>query len=214
MYLRLAAAAVAVAAALAAARLWAPGIPAGVEVAVPHSDAGAPPICPWRDPPGDLRALFGPGASYSTEILVLSGARAWLVKHVGPTAEPLANVLYVHRVHRGGAVVGSVLTGRARGRFGAIEVVVGVDARGGIEGVRIQRSREIGAPGRLLASGHWLAAFRGKHAGDAFRPGEDLPAAEYEAQDTARSVARKVREMLLELLAPERFHTGRLRGGL
>ncbi|MGC8668190.1 MAG: hypothetical protein ACP5VE_08770 [Chthonomonadales bacterium] len=214
MRVYLAAAAVVVVAAWAIVAIGNLGKPAEVLNAVHHDDAQVPSICPWRDPERDLRAFFGPGVSYSTEILVLSRARAWLVKAIGPTAELPANVLYVRRVRRGDAFVGSIVTGRAPGRFGAVEVVVGVDPKGRIIGVRIQRSREVGASGRLLASGKWLAAFAGKSAQDAFRPGADLPAASPGAEDTARAVSAEIRALLLELYAAERFHTGRLQGGV
>lgn len=192
---------------------WGPGsIP---HVATWHNSAAeAPSICPWRDPPNDLARFFGPSVSYSTEILVLSRARAWIVKAVGPTPEPLANVLYVRRVFRSGRVVGSILTGRAPGQFGVIEVVVAVDPGRRIIGVRIQRSREIGAAGRLIASERWLRAFRGKSARDAFRPGEDLPAVAPDVRPTAQAVAQEVRALVIELEAASRFHTGQLRGGV
>jgi hypothetical protein len=174
------------------------GITPGYETA--HSAATeAPAMCPWRDPQGDLIRFF-PGADvYKQETLILSQLRLEIMKRLGPGVPLESNALYVYRVARAQAPVGTILVRRAGGEYGAIEVVVAVDPKRRVVGVRLQRHREPPAVASAIASPRWLDSLRGKTAGDAFRVGGDLPAVPPAAAKSAEAVAGAVRSLLIEL---------------
>src|SRR3712207_3394806 len=101
-------------------------------------DAGTS-LCPWRHPQADLRAFFGPAAtSYHTETWILTPFREEIIRRLGPKTPLRENALQVHRVVAQGdhREMGAVLVRRTAGRYGALEVVVGVRDDGRVAGVR------------------------------------------------------------------------------
>jgi hypothetical protein len=166
---------------------------------------GGPSLCPWRDSGKDTRVFFGDGpATHRTQTLILTPFRQEIIRQLGPDTPLRENALQVHRVLRNGQTLGTVLVRRTAGRYGALEVVVGVDATGRVTGVRLQRQRERPEIARVLESSEWLGAFRGKTAASAFAPGADLPAVPAEAQSSARAVADAVRSLLVEYTVAEK----------
>lgn len=156
----------------------------------------APP-CPWREPEADLQRFFPGATRWRTETRILSGLRVELTGRLGrpPAAEELA--LQLHRVFHDAREVGTVLTRRVPGQHGGIELVLAVDPGGAVRGLRLQRWREPEPVREAFTQVAWLRAFVGKHAGDACRPGVDLPAVPPAARDSAAAVAEGVRSLLI-----------------
>ncbi len=151
-------------------------------------------MVPWRNPKADMAALF-PGAplpdSTSPKVLALSAKRAELLQRLGKDTPLDSNALYVYPIDGRGAV----LLRRAAGEFGAIEVVLGIDASGKVVGVRLQRHREPPEIEKALISPAFLESFSGKTAQSTFELPSDFPSA---AQSSARAVLRAVRALLIE----------------
>ena len=168
--------------------------------------AEAPAMCPWRDPKADLNRFFSDADSYKLEALILSSLRLEVIRRLGPDTPLESNALYIYRVHRGKEARGVVLVRRAPGEFGAIEVVVAVDASGQIVGVHLQRHREPPEVAAALESPTWLGAFKGKTADDPLRIGTGLPAVPAAARKSAEAVARAVRSLLIEYDVAESHH--------
>lgn len=139
----------------------------------PASEAGsvrfseipqAAPLCPWREPEQQLH-LFFPGADrWLPETRVLSLYRAELGRRLGRSPAPDELALLLYHVHQGAAMRGVVMTRRARGEYGAIEVVVALTPEGTVRAVRLQRLREPAAIARALRSPAWLQRFAGRNA--------------------------------------------------
>lgn len=157
-----------------------------------------PAKCPWRDPEKDMRAFFPGATAYRTDLLPLSRYRAAILAKLGPGVPLETNVFYAYRVLRGERVVGTVLVRRAAGEYGAIELVLGVDDGGRVVGARIQRQREPRATGEVITSTSWLGAFRGKTADSAWKLGADVPAVPEQARQSAATVVRAARSLLIE----------------
>jgi hypothetical protein len=170
--------------------------------------AAGTPLCPWRDPERDARAFFGGPGEVTTETVILTPYRDQILRRLGPGTPLRENAVQVHRVRRDGREVGAVLTRRTRGRYGAIEVVVGIGSDGRVAGVHVQRHRERPEAARVLASPEWTGAFRGKNAGDAFRPGRDLPAVPEGARESALAVADAARALVIEHAVAEAHRAG------
>jgi hypothetical protein len=179
------------------------GITPGYETAR-SAATEAPAMYPWRDPQGDLHRFFPGSDDYRQETLVLSPLRLEILKRLGPGVPLESNALYIYRISQAGANRGTILVRRTGGEYGAIEVVVAVDPERRIVGVRLQRHREPPAVASVIASSQWLAAFRGKTAGDTFRVGSDLPAVPPAATTSAEAIAGAVRSLLIELDVAER----------
>ncbi len=119
------------------------------------------PLCPWRDPAADQKTFFPTATSHLLETRILSGRRMELATRLGrpPTAEE--NALQLQHIYKEGEVLGTILTRRAKGLHGAIELVIAMQPDGRLRGVRIQRSRE---PATALATLEktWLGLFSGQ----------------------------------------------------
>lgn len=177
------------------------GIAEGYEAPPSSLTAGAPAMCPWRDPARDLRAFFPtiPDTTYKQESLILSPLRLEIMKRLGPGVPLESNTLYVYRVRSSTAKEpGTILVRRAGGEFGAIEIVLAVDPKHRVVGVRLQRHREPPVVAGVVASPEWLGAFRGRSADDPLRVGADLPPVSTEARISAEAVAQAVRSLLIE----------------
>ncbi len=158
----------------------------------------APAPCPWRDPQGDLRVFFPTADRYQTRMVSLSGSRLPILKRLGPAVSLASNSLSVFPLFHGTAPRGAVLIQRAAGEYGVIEVVVGVDTVGRVQGVRLQRLREPDRIARALTDPPWLRSFRGKTAADPWRLGGDVPDRPAPARASARIIVGTVRSLLIE----------------
>ena len=92
-------------------------------------------------------------------------------------------------------VIGTVLALAGKGQYGAIEVVIGIDAEARIVGAYIQRSRERAT--KELQSPAFLKQFEGKTKSDAFQVGRDLKAPSADAEAASKVVAGVVKKMLV-----------------
>src|SRR5262249_48315861 len=149
----------------------------------------AAPLCPWRDPDRDLRALFPEAIGYSIETRVLSGIRPEMADRLGRPVEPEENALRVYRIAASNELGGWVLTRRVSGEHGAIELVLGLNGRGKVRAVRLQGLREPPAIAAELQDARWLGGFVGKEADSPFAPGKDLPAVAPDAAASAGAIA-------------------------
>lgn len=193
------------AAALAAGawRLTAAGPAIPTHTAAAHPLIEAAPLCPWRDPEGDLLRFFPGATGHREELKILSHLRVALIHDLGRplTAEEL--LLRPYRITAGAAPLGSVLVRRVKGEFGAIELVLAVAPDGRVRGLRLQRQREPTSVAALLTSPRWLDAFQGKSADSPLRVGEDLPAVPRKARISADAIADGVRASLILFRAAE-----------
>ena len=92
-------------------------------------------------------------------------------------------------------VIGTVLALAGKGQYGAIEIVIGLDADARIVGTYIQRSRERAT--KVLQSPEFLKQFEGKTKNDAFEVGKDLKAPSADAEAASKVVAGVVKKMLV-----------------
>jgi len=193
-----AAAGVAAMLALASWRLTPPPfVPADPGVKPRSASIEAEPVCPWREPDQDLRAFFPEADGREIETRILSGLRVELAQALGRTPTAGENTLRLCRVLHGPYQVGTVLTARVKGEYGALELVLALDADHAIRGWRLQRSREPEAIAAALERPEWRAAFRGKTARDALKLGVDLPSVPEPARRSAEVVVEGMRELLL-----------------
>jgi hypothetical protein len=164
------------------------------------------PLCPWRSPETDIAEFF-PGASeHKSETRILSGVRPQLAQELGRLPRAEENALQVHRISGESKTVrGYIVTARARGEHGAIELVMALNEDGTIRGIHCQRMREPQSVARILREDGWLGAFAAKDAGHKFQVGEDLPDVNAEAKESARNIADCVRSVLILFRTSERL---------
>src|SRR3954468_6789964 len=62
-------------------------------------DAAAP-MCPWREPSGDVKVFFPAATRYQVETRILSGFRLQLAERLGRAPTGDENALRVYRVYR------------------------------------------------------------------------------------------------------------------
>lgn len=174
---------------------------------VPFEAKAKPPeaaaLCPWRSPESDLFLFFPEATRHETETRILSGRRLELQKALGRAPAPDEIALHMHRVFRGGELLGTVLTRRAKGEFGGIEFVLAVDRGGLVLGVRLQRQRETAAVASALENPTWLRSFPGKTARDAWQLGCDIASVAPVAEPSARALLEGVRSLLVMLALAE-----------
>ena len=169
----------------------------------------AAPLCPWRDPDRDLRELFPEATGYTIETRVLSGIRTEMASRLGRPVEPEENALRVYRIAASNELAGWVLTRRVSGEHGAIELVLGLDGRGTVRGVRLQGLREPTVVADQLQDARWLGAFVGKRADSPLAPGKDLPAIAPDAVASAGAIASGVRSLLILFEMSEQLQASR-----
>jgi hypothetical protein len=164
------------------------------------------PLCPWRAPETDLPAFFPAATAHTAETRILSGQRVELAKRLGRPPQPEENALSRHRIFAGTNTIGFVLTRRAKGENGAIEVAVAVNSGGEIERVSLQRLREPEPVAKILRDQAWLSLFRGRTDSRGWES-DDLCQLPEEARASARAVREAVRSVLvLEALAGASHH--------
>lgn len=165
-------------------------------------------MVPWRDPARDVVVLF-PGAATpptdTPQVISLSRHRREIQEALGPETPLAGNALYVYPVTKNGVAQGVVILRRARGEWGAIEVVVGIKPNEEIAGIRIQRHREPHDVADYLNSPAFINDFPGKKYNHRFRLGFDSPPAPAYARTSAHAVAQAVRAVCIEYHAGTRL---------
>ena len=163
----------------------------------------AAPLCPWREPERDLKALFPQATRYEVETRVLSGMRQQLGARLGRGLAPDETALHLNRVYQDATLLGTVLTRRVKGEHGAIEIVAGVGVDRRLHGLRLQRLREPDSVSKALQDPQWLGAFLGKTAESAWRLGTDVPDVPAEAGPSADAIVQGTRTLMVLLAAAE-----------
>lgn len=167
-------------------------------VAVLATPAGAD-ICVWRDPDRAMSRLFPPAADYKTmDVKIAPEALARIEKRLGKTldAGERDNWIYYGITGRKGELIGHVLTDAERGRYGAIELVLGLGPDGKVAAIYIQRARE---RDKEFKSRDFLDQFIGRTGSDPLRLGEDIKAGRTTATEQVTFGVRKMLVMYEEL---------------
>ena len=167
----------------------------------------AAPLCPWREPESDLKVFFPGATRYAVETRILSGMRLELSKQLGRTPTGDENALRVYRVYHYAELVGSVLTRRVKGEHGGIELILAVDTKEIVRGLRLQRLREPAAISSALDNPSWLDLLAGKRASDPWQFDADISPVSKEAQPSAQAILEGARSSLILLAAAERAPT-------
>jgi hypothetical protein len=185
---------------VAFARLRRAHEPSPVSHRFPETGASEPsPIVPWREPARDL-AVFFPGATnHLAEERIITGLLVPARKRLGRPLHPDENPLRIYRVFGGMGHAGSILVSRAKGEYGGIEIVLGVETNGAVRGVRIQSQREPLTVAEAITATHWLEGFRGKTAESSLQLGADIPEVPVTARASAQAIADTVRSQLVIL---------------
>lgn len=185
--------------AMAALGWWSfPSSPSGEKIFEPPSETIEPlPLVPWRESESDRPNFFPGSTSHRSEMRILSGQRVELQKKLGRLPAADESSLHYHRIFQQDHEVGTVLTRNVRGEHGAIEIVLALDSRGTIAGLKLQRCREPETQTAVLHRPEWLGAFMGKTARDGLEPGVDLPEPGGGAEQSARGIAAAVRSLLI-----------------
>ncbi len=96
---------------------------------------------------------------------------------------------------KGKETVGAALPISARGYAGSIEMLVGIDAKGFVKGVKILSQRETPGLGANVVEPKFLKQFIGKSAKDALEPKKDIDAITG-ATISSRGVSNGVRQAI------------------
>ena len=79
----------------------------------------AAPLCPWREPASDLQRFFPNATRYEPETRILSGQRLELAERLGRMPTGDENALHLYRSYEEQSPLGTVLTRRVKGAYGA-----------------------------------------------------------------------------------------------
>ncbi len=156
------------------------------------------PMCPWRNPEGDLPRLFPGALRFELETRILSGLRPEMARRLGRAPGPDENALQVFRIYHGDEPVGEVAARRVKGTFGAIEVVVAADNAGELRGVLIQRSREPQPVNDALLALDW-ARLAEKNAEDGWSTTDFLKGLPPQARASAQAIVDGTRDAMILL---------------
>jgi len=161
------------------------------------------PLCPWREPQNDLKALFPAASRWELETRILSGMRSELTQRLGrlPTADE--NALRVYRIFARNEALGEVTTRRVKGSFGAIELVLAADTNGQITGLLLQRLREPEPVATALQAGNWRLWFAGKRADSSWECGDALNQLPVEARTSGQAIVEGAHSTMILLAASE-----------
>src|SRR5436190_9676947 len=132
------------------------------------------PLCPWRDPVNDLKGFFPNATRYEPETRILSGQRLELAGRLGRVPTGDENALHIYRCYEDLTPLGVVSTRRVKGTYGAIELVLAVDADGQVRGLRVQRLREPEPIADALLNPGWLRTFEGLRGDSSWKIGSDI----------------------------------------
>jgi len=173
----------------------------------------AGPLCPWRQPETDLKELFPSATRYEPETRILSGLRTELAQRLGRVPTGDENALHLYRVYGENSELGTVLTRRVKGEYGAIELVLATDPDGRVCGLHLQRLREPESITKALENPAWQHSFLGKSAESTWQTGEENLEVPVEAQHSAQAVAEGVRSLVILLAAADHAGAGGLVAG-
>jgi hypothetical protein len=162
----------------------------------------AAPLCPWREPETDRQEFFPNATSHLAETRILSAFRVELQAQLGRQPEPEENSLLRYRILEGTHPMGWVLTRRAKGEHGAIEVVVALNTLGDVQGIALQRMREPDRIAKQLTDSAWLNRFRGRTYTQGWNT-NDLDGIIPEARISAAAIREAVRSLLILQAAAE-----------
>lgn len=154
-------------------------------------------VCVWRNPERAMTRLFPQAADYTTLTVKLTAGRVAVIEQMlGSPLDPSeTHEMNFYRItDRAGAHLGTVMALAGKGKYGAIEVVTGIDPQHRIVGAYIQQSRE--RVTQAISSPAFLGQFVGKSAHDSLTPGRDLSPPSGTEQASA-VVAATIRKMLL-----------------
>jgi hypothetical protein len=171
---------------------------------LPESNARPPqaaPMCPWRDPQSDLKQFFPSATRYEVDTRILSGLRVELAQRLGRTPTGEENALHVYRIYQDKLELGTVLTRRVKGDYGAIELVLAVEPAGQVRGLRLQRLREPDSIAAALKNPEWLHSFEGRNADSSWKIGGDIAEVPSEARQSANAIVEGTRSLLILLAA-------------
>jgi len=163
----------------------------------------AAPLCPWREPEADMRTFFPGATEHRSELRILSGLRGELAERLHREPSGDDNALRLNRICRGEDRLGSILTRRVKGEYGAIELVVAIDNAGAVQGLRLQRLREPESTTTALQDTQWLGSFAGKQASAPWQMGVDIPEVSASARPSAGEIIDGVRTLLVLAEAAE-----------
>ena len=156
----------------------------------------AAPMCPWRQPQKDLKTFFPGATHYRIETLIFTRKFREIKARLGRLPAPEENPLYLHRIYKHQQPVGSVITRRVKGEYGAIEIVLAIQDNKAA-GMRIQRMREPQPIAQALNSANWQRSFVDKTSRDGWQLGRDVPSVQPEARDSAQAIIEAVRTLLI-----------------
>ena len=155
------------------------------------------PLCPWREPEADMQALFPAATRYEAETRILSGLRLELQARLGRIPSGDENALHLFRIYRDQILLGTVVTRRVKGDFGAIELVLALGTDQQVRGWRVQRSREPATIIEALSDPAWQRSFEGKGADSLWQLGHDIPMVTSAALGSAAAVVDGTRSALI-----------------
>jgi len=166
----------------------------------------AAPLCPWREPDDDLKQFFPGTTRYERETRILSGRRVELAEQLGRIPTGDENALHVYCIYHEQTPLGVVLTRRVKGEYGAIELVLAVNADGAVRGLRLQRLREPAPIAAVLQNPDWLHSFEGRRADDSWKLGQDVPEVAADARSSAEAIVEGARSLLILLAMTGQTH--------
>jgi hypothetical protein len=161
------------------------------------------PLCPWREPDADMHALFPGGTHYEAETRILSGLRVELEERLGRRPSAEENALHLFRIYRDQIPLGTVVTRRVKGDYGAIELVLAIGPDQRVRGWRLQRSREPEPVLEALLDPAWRRSFEGKGADSPWQFGLDIPQVAPVAAGSAAAVVEGARSLLILMAAAD-----------
>ena len=155
-------------------------------------------VCVWRDPERTMQKIFPAARDYKTVTAKMTPERIAAIEKGISTPLDESEKKEFDRYEIFGAnsqKIGTVLALAGKGEYGAIEIVMGVDATGKVAGVYIQRSRE--RVTKSLQSLEFLNEFAGKTKNYGFEVGKDIKPASPDAEPASRVVAFVVKKMFV-----------------
>lgn len=155
------------------------------------------PLCPWREPDADMQALFPGATRCEAETRILSGLRVELEGRLGRRPSGDENALHLFRIYRNQTPLGTVVTRRVKGDYGAIELVLAIGPDQRVQGWRLQRAREPGPVLEALLDPVWRRSFEGKGAESPWQLGLDIPQVAPVAAGSAAAVIEGARSLLI-----------------
>ena len=148
-------------------------------------------LCVWRKPDQDIKQYFPGADTYKTDLKDPGSKKSVIEKRIGRKLDADEQEFKLYRIIDGGKLVGTIMTHLGKGQYGAIEIVVALDADGRVKGVGIQRDRE--KKRAELRSDKFLGQFKGKTVKDPVEIGKDIkliPGAEKSSETVAFSVKK------------------------